>query len=136
MCTPVLLPAAFGGFRAGRPFLAIADCFEVLHGDPELRHEIARGGGPAIAEAEVVFSRAALVAVALDDDAGVGEVGEDSLQRFGIRREGGAGVGPNVVRIVIEQGVLQIAFDTGFQCSAARRSRCCGGRRRHWGCNR
>src|ERR1700689_1010061 len=61
--TPILLPASLVRLRAERLFLTITHSSQAIRGNSELNEEIACGLRAPLAEAEVVFRRAALVAV-------------------------------------------------------------------------
>ncbi len=71
-------------FRANRPFLSVADRHQAVGGNAQLHQKIACGGRAAVAQAEVIFGRAPLVAVPFHVDFGVGEIGENPLQRLGV----------------------------------------------------
>src|SRR5579862_8634186 len=101
----VLLPARLVMVGALRTFLAVADGLQLISGNAELREELLGGGGPPVAQSQVVLGRAALIAMPLDSDAGVGEAGEDGLQRIGILGQRGAGILADIVLVVVEVGV-------------------------------
>src|SRR5690349_19181413 len=61
----VLLPARFIVLGAERMFLAPAHCFDAVARDSERDHVILHGIRAPLAQAKVVFRRAALVAMAL-----------------------------------------------------------------------
>src|SRR5438046_1649319 len=105
MSAPVPLPATLVGLGTHRPFLAIADRLEPVGGNALLREEVAGGCRAAIAETEVVFGRPALVAVAFYVNRGIREIGEYPLEGLRVRRQRGARVIPNVVRIVVEERI-------------------------------
>ena len=111
MGAPIPLPAAFVGFRTDRAFLAVADGLQPVGRNSQLREKVTRRGRPAIAEAEVIFRRTALVAVPFDIDAGVGEIGEYALQRVGIAGERRARIVADIVRVVIEERVPKIPIN-------------------------
>src|SRR5262249_45818440 len=92
MAASILLPAGFVGIGAEGMFLADAGGANLIGGNTE-RNEIGlRGGGAAVAEGEVIFLAAALVAVTLDYDAksGIG------AEKFRVMRESEAIVAENV----------------------------------------
>src|ERR1039457_1190999 len=60
------------------------------------------GGGAPVAESQVVLGRTALVAMALDGDAGVREAGDDGLQGVGVLGQRGAGIFADIVLVVVE----------------------------------
>src|ERR1700735_1836643 len=64
--TPILLPAGFIRLRAERLLFTIAHSGQAIGGNSELHQEIACGLCTPLAETEIVFRRAALVAMALD----------------------------------------------------------------------
>src|SRR6516164_8885825 len=66
MAAAVLLPASLVVFQAERFLLAEADGIHAIGGDSKRYEIFSHGGGATVAEAEVVFGRAALVAVTLD----------------------------------------------------------------------
>src|SRR5258706_14631226 len=68
VATTVLLPAGFVALRAEGLFLAVADGADWIGADAQRHHVLFDGGGTAIAEREIVFGGAALVAMAFDDD--------------------------------------------------------------------
>src|SRR2546429_6131122 len=65
MAAAVLLPASLVVFHAERFLLAEADGIHAIGGDAERYEIFFHGGGATVAEAEVVFGRAALVAMTL-----------------------------------------------------------------------
>src|SRR5207248_8347429 len=66
MGAPVLLPALLVGFGAERFFLALADGLAAVRAHAIPRQLVANGGSPAVAQRQIVFGRAALVAVAFN----------------------------------------------------------------------
>ena len=78
------------------------------------------GVGAVFAEGEVVLGRAAIVAVAADDDLDVG-VGDEEGCGFG---GGGLGVGAELVGVVVEVDVLDVGVEDLVVDVAAVR-RCC-----------
>ena len=110
MGAAVALPAGFVGFGADRPLFAIADGFEPIGRHAQLHQKVFGRSGSAVAQAEIVFGRTALVAVSFHGDGGVGEIGEDALERIGVGRQGGPGVVANVVGIVIVERIRQIGL--------------------------
>src|SRR6266478_1201505 len=97
----VLLPAGFVALGAEGLFFAEADGAEAIGGDAQGDEILLDGAGAAIAEREVVFGGAALVAVAFDGHAKLRIV----AQELGGRGERLAGVGANVGFVEIEVGV-------------------------------
>src|SRR5277367_2327253 len=81
MRAAVLLPASFVGVGTLRAFLTVADGFQVIGGDAQLDQEVLGGGSAAIAQREVIFGGAALIAVAFDDHREVGILLEDLLEQ-------------------------------------------------------
>ena len=108
MDAPVLLPAGFVLLGTLRTFLAVADGLQPVGGNAESLEELFGGAGAAVAQSEVVLGGAAFVAMALDDDGRIGEIGQDGLERRGIPGESVAGVAANVGLIVVEVGVLDV----------------------------
>ena len=102
-------------FRAGRSLLAVADGLQPVGRNAKLHQEIPCRRGAPVAETQVVLSRTALVAMPFHVDGRAGEIGENALQRVGVGGEGGAGVVADVVRIVIEERILQIGLDARFE---------------------
>ena len=115
MRAPVSLPATFVGLRADRAFLAVADGLQPVRRNSQLDQEVAGGTGAAIAQAEVIFRGSALVAVPFHVDGGVGEIGEDALQRVGVGRQRGARVVANIVRIVVEERIAKIRLNARLE---------------------
>src|ERR1035438_4616062 len=79
VCPPVLLVAGFVGIRALRPFLAVADRLQPVRRHAQRLQELLGRCRAPVAQAEVVFGRAAFVAVAFHHDDGRGEIGQDCL---------------------------------------------------------
>src|ERR1019366_4825810 len=69
-----------------RAFLAVADGLQPVGGDAKSLQELFGGAGAAVAQPEVVLGGAAFVAMALDDDGRIGDIGlivvEVSVQDF------------------------------------------------------
>src|SRR5438067_4640698 len=102
MAAAVLLPASLVVFHAERFLLAEADGIHAIGGDAERYEIFFHGGGATVAEAEVVFGRAALVAMTLDGY---------SYRRIGFEvfrglRERLADVGANVRFVEIKIGIV------------------------------
>src|SRR5689334_9255469 len=68
----ILRPAILGRLRADRVFLAVGDRFHARGRDAQADQKLLHGIGSAGTEREIVFARAALVAVAFDRDANRG----------------------------------------------------------------
>src|SRR6266704_1604902 len=66
MAATVLLPATFVVLHAERLFLAVADGAQPVCGNSERDDVLLHGAGAAIAETQIVFGGAALVAVSFD----------------------------------------------------------------------
>src|SRR5205823_7677883 len=66
MTAAVLLPAGFTVLLAERLLLAEADSGHAVGWNAKRNEILLNGGGPAVAEAQVVFSGSAFVAVAFD----------------------------------------------------------------------
>ncbi len=105
MTTAILLVAVVGRLHAEGLFFAEADGVEAIGRDPQGDQVLFDRRGAAIAEGEVVFRRAALVAMTLNGDADLGVVAKE------IRglAEGIAGVGANVSLIEVEVSVANLA---------------------------
>src|ERR1700736_5831466 len=69
MPAPILLPAAFVALRAEWLFFAEADRGQAVGGDAQGDEILLHGSGVAVSECQVVFRRAALVAVPFDGHA-------------------------------------------------------------------
>src|SRR6185437_2662684 len=81
-----------------------------IGGDAGVDQGVARGFGAVLAEGEVVFVRAALVAIAADDDLVIRmavEVGR-------ILGEGGLRVGADVGRVVVVEDVMDVGLELFF----------------------
>src|ERR1035441_7800457 len=98
----VLLPARLVVIGALRTFLAVADGLQLVARNTQLGQEFLGGGGAPVAESQVVLGRTALVAMALDGDAGVREAGDDGLQGVGVLGQRGAGIFADIVLVVVE----------------------------------
>src|SRR6478735_2503032 len=68
MRAPVLRPRRIVVSGIERELLAVADRLDLVRGHAERHHVVLRRQGPALAEGQVVFGGAALVAVSLDRD--------------------------------------------------------------------
>src|SRR5579859_3912712 len=100
----ILVPAFLVMLRAERVLFAPAHCFDAVTGDTE-RDQILLGCvGAPLPEAQVVFFRAPLVAMALDGYADL-RVG---AQKFRVLLQGSARIGCDVRLVVIEIGVLYV----------------------------
>src|SRR5437879_1905001 len=124
MAAAVLLPAGLAVVVAELLFLAEADGAQAIGGNAQRDEILLDGAGAAVAEREGVFSRGALVAMALDGDAHLGIIAQE-VSRLG---EGFAGIGANVTLIEIEVGV---AHFLGEELVDGRLRRFLG--RRGWG---
>src|SRR5690606_4687575 len=71
---PVLAPGSFVMTERYRAFLAVGDRRQTVRGNAEGDQVVLDGSSTALAEGEVVFARAALIAVTFDlkRDSGVG----------------------------------------------------------------
>ena len=86
-----------------------------LAATPALTSAVRGGVGAVLAESQVVLGRSAIVAVAADDDLDGGmrvEVG-------GGLRDGGLGVGAEVVAVVVEEDVLDVLVEDGVAAHVA-----------------
>ena len=102
----ILLPAGLGVLRANGAFLTEAHDFELGGGKAECFKELASVFGARIAEGQIVFVGAALIAEAFDGQFVVGILGEDFAQGFGVGLERGFSIGANGLLVVVEVGVL------------------------------
>src|SRR5580704_15221626 len=101
MAAAVLLPAGLVAVHAERLFLAVADGGDAVGGNAE-RDEVLLGGiGAAVAESEVVFGGAALVAMAFDGHFDLRVV----LQEVRSLGKGLTGIGANVGFVEVKIGV-------------------------------
>src|ERR1700694_2748313 len=101
MPAPILLPAAFVALRAERLFLAETDRSQAVGGDAQGNEILFNGAGPAIAQRQVVFRGAALVAMPFDGHPKLRIVAKE-VRGLGERF---AGVGADIGFIEIEVGV-------------------------------
>ena len=103
---PVLGP---GGLRLALdegPFLAVGERRDPARVDAERDEVVARGVRALVAQGHVVLVGAPLVAMALDLDLHGGPL----LQPLGVRGHGVPLVGPDVVEVVVEEDVLEVAL--------------------------
>src|SRR6266849_9346391 len=103
----ILLPAGFVALGAEGLFFAEADGAEAIGGDAQRDEILLDGAGAAIAEREVVFGGAALVAVAFDGHAKLRIV----AQELGGRGERLASVLANVGFVEIEVSVADCIIE-------------------------
>src|SRR4029077_12564061 len=101
VASAILLPAGFVALAAEGLFFAEADGADAVGGDAQGDEILLGGAGAAIAESEVVFGGAALVAVAFDGHANAGII----AQEFGGLGERLASVGADVRFVEIKIGV-------------------------------
>src|SRR3989442_11444050 len=109
MATTVLLPAGFVVFRTEGLLLTEADGGEAVCRNAERDEILFRGAGATVTEAEVVFGRAALVAVALDCDFEL----RMALQEIGGLGERCAAIGANICFVVIQIRIADL-FEEEF----------------------
>ena len=102
----ILLPAGLGVLAANGAFLTEAHDFELGVGKAESFKELAGVFGARVAEGQIVFVGAALIAEAFDGQFVVWILGEDFAQGFGVGLERGFGIGANGLLVVVEVGVL------------------------------
>src|ERR1700731_4252181 len=105
MAAPVLLPAGFVALVAEGLLLAEADGAEAVGGNAQRNEVLLHGGGAAIAEGQVVFRGATLVAVAFDGCLDR-RVSFQEVRGLGKR---GAGIRTNVGLVVVEIGVAHFS---------------------------
>src|SRR5712664_162057 len=101
MAAAVLLPAGLVTLVAEGLLLAEADGVDAVGRNPQRNHVLLHGAGTAIAEAQVVFRGAALVAVAFDGYLEARIVFQE-IRGLGER---GAGIGTKVGLVVVEIGI-------------------------------
>ena len=105
---PVALIALFGLFGTYWTLLTVTDRFQPVRRDPQLNQKILGRRGPAIAQAEIVLCRAALVAVTFDHDLETRVVRENLLQRGSILRQRLLRIRADVELVKIEVRVLHL----------------------------
>src|SRR5579863_6473110 len=109
MSAAIALVAGLVGVGANRAILAVTDGPDLVGRYAELDQEILGGGGAAVAEAEIVLSRAALIAVPFQHHGEAGIGGENALEQVGIGCQSPAGVIADVALVVIEVSILRFA---------------------------
>src|SRR6266852_2749412 len=119
MAAAVLLPASLVALRAERLLLAKAHGAEAVGGNAQRNDVLLNGGGAAIAEAQVVFRGAALVAVAFDGRFDRRVV----LQEVRGLGERGTGIGTKVGLVVVEIGVAHLLEEELIKRGLRRRRR-------------
>src|ERR1700677_1137372 len=80
---PVPLPARFVLVGTLRPLLAVTDSLQTVGGNAQLHQEILGGAGAGVAQPQVIFGRAAVVAMAFHHNGGIRKIGEEGLERGG-----------------------------------------------------
>src|SRR5258708_33129930 len=132
MAAAVLLPAGLVAFVAEGLLLAEADGADAVVRNAQRDHVLLHGAGTAIAEAQVVFRGAPLVAVAFDGYLEPRIV----FQEIRGLRERGTGIGTKVGLVVVEIGIADFSHEEfvvrGPRWWRRRRRRCidrdaCGG---------
>ena len=103
----ILLPAGFILFCAELLFFAVADGTNTAAIDTSLDQGSFRCVGAILTERQVVLCRAAIVTIAGDQDLGSGM----RLKEGCILSDGALCIGPNGVRIVIEEDRLDILLE-------------------------
>src|SRR5260370_3430717 len=112
MAAAILLPASLGVLHAEGFLLAEADGAHTVGGDSQ-RHEILLDGvGTAIAEAEVVFRGAALVAMTFDGDFDRRVLLQEVRSRRERRTSVRTNVGLVVVKVAATPSLLKITLRT------------------------
>src|SRR6267378_8088348 len=119
MAATVLLPAGLAALVAEGLLLAEADGAEAVGRNAQRNEVLLDGGGAAIAEPEVVFGGAALVAVAFDGDFESRIVFQE-IRRL---RECLASVGTNVGLVVVEISVTHFSQEEFLVRGSRRRRR-------------
>src|SRR5579864_2368223 len=102
MAAAVLLPTGFVGFQAERLFFAVADRLDACRAYPGGGQGAFHGRGALVAQRQVVFRGAALVAVALNREVDIGMLIEES--RVGLHRS--LLIAANVGLVVVKIDVL------------------------------
>src|SRR5437667_10271732 len=105
MTATVLLPAGLVALVAEGLLLAEADGAEAIGRNAQRNEILLHGGGAAIAQGQVVFRGATLVAVAFDGRLD----GRVPLQEVRGLRKGSASVGTNVGFVVVEIGIAHFS---------------------------
>src|SRR5437660_9296889 len=105
MAAPVLLPALLVGFGAERLLLAITDGIDATAVDAALSQSLFDSGGAFIAERQIVFRGAALVAVAFDHKSQVGML----LQKLRCLRQRSLRIRAQVIAVIFEEHILHVA---------------------------
>src|ERR1700676_1800965 len=98
----IALVAGLGGICAYRAILTVADGPDFVRRHPQLHQKIFSGGGAAVAQAQVVFGRAALIAMPLEHYVKRRVSGEYTFQSVGIAGQNLARIIPDVALVVIE----------------------------------
>src|SRR5260370_38002031 len=107
MAAAVLLPAGLVTLVAEGLLLAEADGVDAVGRNAQRNHVLLHGAGTAIAEAQVVFRGAPLVAVAFDGYLEARIV----FQEIRGLRERGAGIGTKVGLVVVEIGITNFSHE-------------------------
>src|SRR5258708_1148285 len=107
MAAAVLLPAGLVALVAEGLLLAEADGVAAVVTNPHTDHLLLHGAGTAIAEAQVVFRGAPLVAVAFDGYLEARIVFQE-IRGLGER---GAGIGTKVGLVVVEIGITNFSHE-------------------------
>src|SRR6267143_2574939 len=105
MTATVLLPAGLVALVAEGLLLAEADGAEAIGRNAQRNDILLHGSGAAIAQGQVVFRGATLVAVALDGHFEPRII----FQEIPGLRERGAGIGTNVNLVVVEIGIAHFS---------------------------
>ena len=124
MAAAVFLPAGFVALHAEWLFFTVADSADAVCANAERNQVLLDGGSATIAEREVVFGRAALIAVAFNDDFDLRII----AQEVGGLGERCARVGTDIGFIEIKVGVLHFLQKHLVEGFVARRRSSCGGR--------
>src|SRR5450755_896477 len=101
---PVLLPARFVAFRAERLFLAVADRLDAVRAYAGSDQSALHCAGSLVAQCDVVFGGAALVAVPLNSEVHVGM----SVQELHVGRQGTLLIAADIRLVIVEINVLHI----------------------------
>src|SRR6266576_6769486 len=104
MPAAILLPAAFVRLGAERLLLAVADRLDSAGAQAGLHQSVLYGVGTAVAQSQVVFRGAALVAVSFKRELDVGMLAKE----LRVALNGGLLVGTNTIRVVIKVDVAHV----------------------------
>ena len=108
MSAPVAGVAVLRRLGTERTLLAVADGFELIARDAERDESVFGGGGTAVAQSKVIFSRTAFIAMALNGNDEIGVHLEDRFESGGVTLENCLVFGADVALVVVEMDVLHL----------------------------